>query len=79
METRIERWDNQLALRIPDALAAEIRLRPDSVVELTVQEGQLVVRPVRRRPTLDELLARVTDENIHPEVDTGPPVGNEAW
>jgi antitoxin component of MazEF toxin-antitoxin module len=28
---------------------------------------------------LDELLAKVTPENIHPEVDFGPPVGNEVW
>lgn len=28
---------------------------------------------------LEELLAGITDENLHPEVKTGPPVGNEAW
>jgi len=29
--------------------------------------------------TLDELLAGVTQSNIHVEVDTGPPQGSEAW
>jgi hypothetical protein len=28
---------------------------------------------------LKELLAGITDENLHPEIQTGPPVGNEAW
>ena len=28
---------------------------------------------------LDEMLAEITDENLHPEVDTGPPQGNEEW
>jgi hypothetical protein len=28
---------------------------------------------------LEELLALVTDENLHGEVETGPPVGREIW
>ena len=28
-------------------------------------------------PILKDLLAEVTDENIHPEIDTNGPVGNE--
>ena len=27
--------------------------------------------------TLEELLAGVTDDNLHPEIDTGEPVGEE--
>lgn len=29
--------------------------------------------------SLAELLAKVTPENRHAEIDTGPPVGNEVW
>ena len=29
--------------------------------------------------TLEQLLEQVTDENIHPEIDTGRAVGNEEW
>jgi antitoxin component of MazEF toxin-antitoxin module len=28
---------------------------------------------------LEELVAKITAENIHPEVQTGKPVGNEIW
>jgi antitoxin component of MazEF toxin-antitoxin module len=35
------------------------------------------INPAKRRYTLAELLAGVTPENIHPEVDMGPPVKNE--
>jgi hypothetical protein len=28
---------------------------------------------------LDQLVARITDENRHDETDWGPPVGREAW
>ena len=30
-------------------------------------------------PSLKSLLDRVTDENRHAEVQTGPAVGNEVW
>ena len=30
-------------------------------------------------PVLDQLLAQVTDDNIHKEVDWGKPVGKEIW
>ena len=28
---------------------------------------------------LADMLAEITDDNLHPEVDTGPPQGNEEW
>src|SRR5258706_53237 len=33
----------------------------------------------QRRYTLEELVARITPENRHEEIDWGPPVGNEVW
>jgi hypothetical protein len=40
--------------------------------------GGLTVGPAARpRYTLDELLAPVTPDNLHGEVDFGPPVGRE--
>ena len=80
MKTRVQKWGNSLALRIPRAFAAEARLSEDSPVELSLAHGKLIVRAlVAEPPTLDELLRGVTDENIHGEWDTGPAVGKEAW
>jgi antitoxin component of MazEF toxin-antitoxin module len=31
------------------------------------------------KPTLEELVARINDENRHPETDWGEPVGEEVW
>jgi antitoxin component of MazEF toxin-antitoxin module len=36
-----------------------------------------IVRPLRRRPSLESLMSRVTEGNHHGEVDFGPPVGDE--
>lgn len=80
MRARVQRWGNSLALRIPKPIAEMSALEEGTDVDLSLDEGRLVVTPVRRRKyTLDELLAQVTDENLHGEIDTGPSVGNEAW
>lgn len=80
METRVQKWGNSLALRIPKFLADEAGLKENSSVQLIVRDKQLVIVPAAKKPlNLDALLAQVTDENIHTEVDTGPIVGGEAW
>ena len=80
METRVKKWGNSLALRIPRPLAAEVGLDDDSPVELSLVEGKLVVSPLHQvEYSLERLLAQVTEENVHSEVATGPAVGEEAW
>lgn len=79
MRTRIQRWGNSLALRIPKSFAAEAHLAQDSIVELVVEDGKLVVASIEPKYDLDELLAQITDENLHGETDWGPPVGKEVW
>jgi len=80
MKARIQKWGNSLALRIPKAFAAEVQLQQDSLVEVSLIEGTLVVEPVFGESyTLDQLLEGITRKNIHREVDTGSPVGKEVW
>lgn len=80
MQTRVQKWGNSLALRIPKAFAIQVGLDDNSTVEVTLQDGMLVIVPTPRQPyILDDLLAAVTDENLHSEVDTGEYVGQESW
>lgn len=80
MQSKVQRWGNSLAVRIPKAFAGELGLGEDSPVELSMSHGDLVVSPIAPRTfTLEQLLAGITDENIHEEVTTGPALGNEAW
>jgi antitoxin MazE len=80
MKTRVQKWGNSLALRIPKSFATEAGLRADAAVELSLVEGRLVIQPLpEERLTLGELLRGVTDENLHGEWDTGPAVGKEIW
>lgn len=80
MKTSIQKWGNSLAVRIPKTLAVEIGLENESPVEVSLSDGKLVVSPISpAHPSLETLLSRVTEENMHKEIGTGPSVGNEAW
>ena len=80
MRSRIKKWGNSLALRIPKSFAAEAELKQDSPVEVSVVDGKLVVARIAKRGlTLERLLAGVSKDNLHGEVDTGPAVGTEVW
>lgn len=80
MKTKVQKWGNSLALRIPKAFAAEVGLANDTAVEVTVKDRKIVVEPLTKPTlTLEQLLKGVTEENIHAEMDTGPTKGTEAW
>jgi antitoxin MazE len=80
MRTKIQKWGNSLALRIPKSFAEEAGVEVGSRVDLSVTDGQLVIRPVRsQRFELHALLAGVKEENLHAEISTGEPTGREAW
>ena len=80
MVTRIQKWGNSLALRIPSAFAHEIGLEQGASVEVSLRRGKVIIEPAEGPAlTLEELLEGVTEANLHREVDTGPAVGKEAW
>lgn len=77
MKANIQKWGNSLALRIPLAVARQIRVKEGDAVELSVDDGGLNIRPAPERPGLDELLAGVTPENCHAATDWGSDLGGE--
>ena len=80
MKARVQKWGNSLALRIPRSFADEVGLQQETPVELTLAEGKLVITPAPApRPTLEALLAGITRNNLHREVETGPAAGSESW
>jgi antitoxin MazE len=79
-QARVQRWGNSLAIRIPKPFALEIGLEQNTLVTVSIAEGKLLLEPVvEPKYTLEQLLAEVTEDNLHHEVDTGEAVGNEVW
>ena len=80
MNMTVRKWGNSLAVRIPKSFAEEAGLTSGSNVDLALVEGKLIISPVEvPRFTLEDLLAGVTDANLHPEQDFGSIEGREAW
>jgi antitoxin MazE len=79
VRTKVQKWGNSLAVRIPKPFAEGAGLRPAAEVELLLENGALRLTPARRRWGLRRLLSRVTKQNLHAEVETGPAVGREVW
>jgi antitoxin MazE len=80
MLTKVQKWGNSLALRIPKAFALDAQLENDSFVELTMTKGKIIITPVIEPSwTLEALLAGINKNNLHHEIDTGAAVGNEVW
>ena len=78
-QARIQKWGNSLAIRIPKPFALEVGLEQNSLVTVSIEEGKLLLEPAKPSYSLEELLAKVTKDNLHHEVETGSAVGNEAW
>ena len=80
MVTKVQKWGNSLGMRIPKSFAEEVAVREGSLVDLSIADGALVIRPVTATCyELDALLDGVTSENLHGEIPTGEPRGRESW
>jgi antitoxin MazE len=80
MKTRVQKWGHSLALRIPKSFATEAGIAQDTVVDIALVDGKLVVTPLTPSLfTLEHLLTGVTSDNLHTEQETGSPIGIEVW
>jgi antitoxin MazE len=80
MRVEVQKWGNSPAVRIPNAIAVESKIRQGSAVDLTLEKGRVVLNLVQvSEYRLEDLLAGVRKDNLHEEVDTGDAVGREAW
>ncbi len=80
MKSKVQKWGNSLAVRIPKTFAEEVGLTDNSPIEMRLVKGGLLLEPSATwTPSLEELLDGVDESNLHDEVDTGPPQGREVW
>ncbi|MCH7688522.1 MAG: AbrB/MazE/SpoVT family DNA-binding domain-containing protein [Planctomycetes bacterium] len=78
--TKIRKWGNSLGVRIPKSLATDVRVEDGCSVDLSIENGRLVIVPIAQDgQNLDELLDQITPQNLHGELETGKPVGGEVW
>ncbi len=82
MVTRIQKWGNSQGLRIPRHLLEDARLSVGDDVDITINNGLIVIAPVRTdrgKLSLEELVSRIPKDYKPEEIDWGEPVGREVW
>jgi antitoxin MazE len=79
-ETTVSKWGNSLAVRIPQGIAKQAHISEGDALAMAIQsDGSIVLRSVRRRYSLAELVSRITPKNRHRETNWGPALGEEIW
>ena len=79
METIARKWGNSIGIRIPKLLANELKIDDGVRIEMKIQNGRIYLKPKKNTLQLDKLLLQVSDDNIHKEISSGKPMGNEIW
>ena len=82
MLTRVQKWGNSHGVRIPVKVLRQAKLTTGDEVDVTVEDGRIIVEPsprVRGRYRLEELVAQMPDEYSPDEEPWGEPVGREVW
>jgi len=78
MTTLMSKWGNSLAVRIPKSVTAQLQVEDGDPVDITVQDGLIIIRPAARH-RIQDLAEQITPKNRHRETDWGRPVGDESW
>lgn len=82
MLTKIQKWGNSHGLRLSRNVLEELRIEAGDEVDVSVNDGAIVIRPVRfvrGKLRLEDLVSRIPDDNKPLETTWGKPVGREAW
>jgi len=78
MEAVVKKWGNSLGIRIPNLIARELSLKDGSFVNINERGKEIIIMPIKKS-RLSEMLNNINEQNLHAEIDTGKPVGNEIW
>lgn len=79
MKTKVKKWGNSYAIRLPKSITDELMILEDSPMTVEKEGDKIILKKLSKEEELEELLSQITPENKHEEVDWGPPRGNEFW
>jgi antitoxin MazE len=77
MTTKVQKWGNSLAVRLPKEIAENVGFRQGSVVSIVGGAGLIYIRPLRPKETLEQLVRKINKKNRHSEIDFGKSIGKE--
>ncbi len=79
MDAVIRKWGNSPAVRLNASAMKVAAFDIEQRVTIKASKGRIVIEPADKLEfKLEDLMSRITPENIHGEVDFGGPAGKEA-
>ena len=78
MEAVVKKWGNSLGIRIPNLIVRELSLKDGSYVDINDNGNEILIKPIRKN-NLSDMLNLINEKNIHEEIKSTGPVGNEIW
>ncbi len=79
MQTKVQKWGNSKAVRLPKYIAEEAGIKENDEVDLYVHEGSIVITPRKKHVKLEDRVAEFEGEYVPGEWNTGSPEGDEVW
>ena len=77
MQTVVQKWGNSLGFRITSLWAKDNEVFVGSKVEIIAEKGKMII--LTQKKTLENMMSKVNDKNLHSEIETGSAVENEEW
>ena len=80
MTTKVRKWGNSLAVRIPDEFAENLDLRDGSVVGFEQTGNKIIMSAGRPKYTIEDMVNGITKQNRYKLVfPDDKPRGKEVW
>lgn len=76
METKVAKWGNSYAVRIPKEIIEKMQLRENSALYLNATHDSVIIKKKSRKDELLELLSSTSKEK---PLFEDKPHGKEAW
>lgn len=74
---KVNKWGNSYGIRLPKWVIEELGLASGSELDFSYKSGRIVLS--KSSPSLDQLVAKISPKNRHPELDMGSLSGKELW
>jgi antitoxin MazE len=78
MRLTVKKCGNSGSVRIPSSIMEAANLMLDDAVDIREEAGRIIIEPIRvKEYILSQLLAGITIENRHANIDFEAPIGKE--
>ena len=81
MQTKIQKWGNSQAIRLPKAILELAHMQDNERVRISAEQDKIIIyrEPQSSHKSLRERIAAFHGDYVLEEWDTGAPIGREVW